>query len=142
MRISIKASLSLLLASTLGSSVLAVFSLPATGKCVYPSDLDSRGRRCGGRASSVRPGGENGGGYTTPRPYSPTYQEAPQPNYPELYVFDPPSNVRATPNGLVQCVINKTKSVIVFGSVSTNSGRWYKTNACNAMGFIHESQLR
>ncbi|QVQ57086.1 hypothetical protein ELBI_81 [Anabaena phage Elbi] len=28
-----------------------------TGSCVYPSDLDSIGRRCGGRASSVRKGG-------------------------------------------------------------------------------------
>lgn len=27
------------------------------GNCVLPSDLDSRGRRCGKRASSVRPGG-------------------------------------------------------------------------------------
>ena len=38
------------------------FSLWCTaGSCNYPSDRDSAGRRCGGRAASVRPGGRLGG---------------------------------------------------------------------------------
>ena len=28
-----------------------------SGNCDYPDQLDSAGRRCGGRAASVRPGG-------------------------------------------------------------------------------------
>ncbi len=32
-----------------------------SGKCDYPNQLDSIGRRCGGRAASVRPGGRLGG---------------------------------------------------------------------------------
>ena len=31
------------------------------GNCDYPDQLDSAGRRCGGRAASVRPGGRLGG---------------------------------------------------------------------------------
>ena len=34
---------------------------PATAACNYQSDRDSAGRRCGGRAASVRPGGRLGG---------------------------------------------------------------------------------
>ena len=38
------------------------FSLSACGgNCDYPDDRDSAGRRCGGRAASVRPGGKLGG---------------------------------------------------------------------------------
>ena len=32
-----------------------------SGPCNYPDDRDSAGRRCGGRAASVRPGGRLGG---------------------------------------------------------------------------------
>ena len=32
-----------------------------SGNCDYPDQLDSAGRRCGGRAASVRPGGRLGG---------------------------------------------------------------------------------
>ena len=31
------------------------------GSCDYPDQRDSAGRRCGGRAASVRPGGRLGG---------------------------------------------------------------------------------
>ena len=33
----------------------------SSGKCDYPWQYDSAGRRCGGRAASVRPGGRLGG---------------------------------------------------------------------------------
>lgn len=62
----------LLLSSVILSSILLPL-LPANAACVYPDDLDSRGRRCGGRASSVRPGG-----YEPPVRYQNTYQ---QPSY-------------------------------------------------------------
>ncbi|MEO1148082.1 MAG: hypothetical protein AAFY26_21075 [Cyanobacteria bacterium J06638_22] len=42
--------------STGGSSSFSGGS-GSTGNCVNPWDTDSLGRRCGGRASSVRPGG-------------------------------------------------------------------------------------
>ena len=32
-----------------------------SGNCDYPDQLDAAGRRCGGRAASVRPGGRLGG---------------------------------------------------------------------------------
>ncbi len=32
-------------------------SSASSGKCNFPDDLDSSGRRCGKRAASVRPGG-------------------------------------------------------------------------------------
>ena len=39
-----------------------IFSFYAySGPCDYPDQRDSAGRRCGGRAASVRPGGRLGG---------------------------------------------------------------------------------
>jgi hypothetical protein len=38
-----------------------LFSTEIFAACDYPSDLDSRGYRCGGRAASVIPGGRLGG---------------------------------------------------------------------------------
>lgn len=43
----------------LGFSVF--LSSAAFARCDYPDDLDSAGRRCGGRAASVIPGGRLGG---------------------------------------------------------------------------------
>ncbi len=41
--------------------VLSLSSIVVFGACDYPSDLDSRGYKCGGRAASVIPGGRLGG---------------------------------------------------------------------------------
>lgn len=54
-----------------------------------------------------------------------------------VYVFAPPSNVRISPNGPVQCVLNSHEWITVYGY----SNGWYKTDACGVMGFIHESQV-
>lgn len=47
--------------STPASNPEVTYSAPtvsaSSGKCNFPDDLDSRGRRCGKRAASVRPGG-------------------------------------------------------------------------------------
>lgn len=53
-------------------------------------------------------------------------------------VFDPPSNVRATPNGPVLCSIRSRQVINVYGK----SGRWYETDYCGGNGYIHEAQLR
>ena len=47
-----------LISAVLSSVIVAGVALPAyAGRCNYPDDLDSAGRRCGGRAASERPGG-------------------------------------------------------------------------------------
>lgn len=53
-------------------------------------------------------------------------------------VFDPPSNVRDSPNGNVLCSINDVTSIDLYGS----TGDWYYTDACGDMGVIHSSQIR
>lgn len=40
---------------------LLISTTSVFARCDYPNDLDSAGRRCGGRAASVRPGGRLGG---------------------------------------------------------------------------------
>lgn len=40
---------------------ITMFAAEAYAACNYPSDRDSMGRRCGGRAASVIPGGNLGG---------------------------------------------------------------------------------
>ena len=44
--------------------LIGLFLIPLTsfaGNCDYPWQRDSAGRKCGGRAASVRPGGRLGG---------------------------------------------------------------------------------
>lgn len=54
------------------------------------------------------------------------------------FVFDPPSNVRATPNGAILCSVRSRGMINVYGK----SGQWYLTDFCGDRGYIHESQLR
>jgi serine/threonine protein kinase, bacterial len=53
-------------------------------------------------------------------------------------VFDPPSNIRQSPNGSAICSISEQKLINTYGS----SGEWYYTDACGAMGVIHSSQIK
>lgn len=53
-------------------------------------------------------------------------------------VIDPPSNIRATPNGRVICTLPDRMNIQVFDAV----GSWYRTNACGQSGYIHSSQIR
>lgn len=53
-------------------------------------------------------------------------------------VFDPPSNVRRSPNGEILCAVQKKTTINIYGS----NGGWYKTNVCGSMGFIHGEQLK
>ena len=55
-------------------------------------------------------------------------------------VYDPPSNVRYSPNGEVLCTITKITRVWVSGNAVNG---WYRTPACEgADGWIHESQIK
>jgi hypothetical protein len=55
-----------------------------------------------------------------------------------VFVFDPPSNVRVSPNGRVLCSINQAREINVYGA----TGSWYYTDACGQTGVIHSSQIR
>ena len=60
-------------------------------------------------------------------------------------VIDPPSNVRASPNGAIICVARTRGTVInILGptGVSDNNGVWYYTDYCGREGVIHSSQIR
>lgn len=53
-------------------------------------------------------------------------------------VFDPPSNVRSSPNGKILCSVNQATSINTYGF--TNG--WYITDVCGRRGYIHNSQIR
>jgi hypothetical protein len=53
-------------------------------------------------------------------------------------VFDPPSNVRATPNGEILCSVDASTYINIY----ENSGSWYRTDACGQIGVIDSSQIR
>lgn len=57
-------------------------------------------------------------------------------------VFDPPSNVRAAPNGKVLCTITSVKAITVWNDTYGGS-EWLATNACGGQGrgYIHRSQI-
>ncbi len=69
----------------------------------------------------------------------------PTDNFRTAYVIDPPSNVRATPNGRVVCVIRGLNTPIrILGStgVRDSNGLWYITDACGSRAVIHSTQIR
>ncbi|WP_348244342.1 hypothetical protein [Leptolyngbya sp. DQ-M1] len=53
-------------------------------------------------------------------------------------VFDPPSNVRVSPNGAILCSVQEKTAINIYGS----DGSWYKTDVCGSIGFIHADQVR
>jgi hypothetical protein len=53
-------------------------------------------------------------------------------------VFDPPSNVRSSPNGKVICSVGAVSNINVYGSTQG----WYVTDVCGPRGYIHKSQIR
>ena len=52
-------------------------------------------------------------------------------------VYDPPSNVRASPNGTIICSVTSKGAVPIY----TEEDGWYRTDICGEMGVIHHSQL-
>ncbi|HEY0461972.1 MAG TPA: hypothetical protein VGC97_22760 [Pyrinomonadaceae bacterium] len=60
-------------------------------------------------------------------------------------ITDPPTNIRAAPNGTIICVMRQRGTVVnILGStgVRDNNGTWYYTDACGRRGVIHSSQIR
>ena len=53
-------------------------------------------------------------------------------------VFDPPSNIRATPNGAILCAVTSRGSIPIQGQ----TGDWYRTDYCGSPGYIHKDQVR
>lgn len=53
-------------------------------------------------------------------------------------VFDPPSNVRMSPNGSILCSVKRKTTINIYGS----SGSWYNTDVCGTMGVISGDQIR
>lgn len=57
-------------------------------------------------------------------------------------VFDPPSNVRSSPNGSVICQVDQYRTINIMGSQDTTKGLWHTTDACGDQGWIHTSQVQ
>ena len=53
-------------------------------------------------------------------------------------VFNPPSNIRLTPNGAILYSVRSRTYIDVYG----RSGQWYSTDFCGSPGYAHESQLK
>ena len=53
-------------------------------------------------------------------------------------VFDPPSNIRSTPNGSILCSVTSRGTIPIQG----REGDWYKTDYCGSLGYIHKGQIR
>ncbi len=53
-------------------------------------------------------------------------------------VFDPPSNVRMSPNGAILCSVKRKTTINIYGS----NGSWYNTDVCGTMGVISGDQIR
>lgn len=53
-------------------------------------------------------------------------------------VFDPPSNIRVTPNGAILCAITSRSTIAIQGQ----EGDWYRTDVCGSPGYIHRGQIR
>ncbi|PIE01298.1 MAG: hypothetical protein CSA79_00920 [Thiothrix nivea] len=63
----------------------------------------------------------------------------------QVNVFDPPTNVRATPNGDIICQIRQQQTITVYNEAvrERDGDQWYPTRACGnkRWGLIHESQI-
>ena len=58
-------------------------------------------------------------------------------------VFDPPSNVRMTPNGKISCWVNEPIEVSISGQINGSGGLWYYTDYCDGKrGVIHHTQIK
>ncbi|KZR93117.1 hypothetical protein MITS9509_00994 [Synechococcus sp. MIT S9509] len=53
-------------------------------------------------------------------------------------VDDPPSNIRATPNGKILCSVTVKDQRI---PILEKDGEWFKTDYCGSTGYIHQNQV-
>lgn len=59
-------------------------------------------------------------------------------SYGAAIVFDPPSNIRSTPNGNILCSVTSRGTIPIKG----REGDWYQTDYCGSLGYIHKGQVR
>lgn len=52
-------------------------------------------------------------------------------------VFDPPSNIRVTPNGVILCSVTTRQTI----PIQAREGDWYRTDVCGSPGYIHKGQV-
>ena len=66
-------------------------------------------------------------------------QQSPQTSKTKIIgsVFQPPSNVRSSPNGPIQCTIRAKSTINIY----SYKGDWAVTDTCGARGYIHKSQF-
>lgn len=53
-------------------------------------------------------------------------------------VFNPPSNVRVSPNGAILCSVREKRNINIYDL----QGDWYTTDVCGTPGVIHRGQLK
>ena len=53
-------------------------------------------------------------------------------------VFQPPSNIRVSPNGAILCSVREKRDINVYDL----KGDWYTTDVCGTTGVIHRGQLK
>lgn len=63
------------------------------------------------------------------------------------HVYDPPSNIRTKPDGVLLCTITKPTNITVYEYAGTTYDgtrevKWYYTDACGSMGVMAYSQFR
>ena len=59
------------------------------------------------------------------------------------WVSSPPTNIRAQPNGKIQCVVRREGRIKLYGStgIEDHNGEWFYTDYCGKMGMIHSTQF-
>ncbi len=59
------------------------------------------------------------------------------------WTVDPPTNIRATPNGAIRCVISTPSMITIINtpSIPSKTGAWYRTTACGGSDVVHSNQV-
>jgi hypothetical protein len=53
-------------------------------------------------------------------------------------VYDPPSNIRVSPNGAILCSVTSKGTIPIGARIS----EWYQTDFCGSPGYIHNGQIK
>lgn len=91
-------------------------------------------------------GHESDGAITYPPQQTNSMTTSREDSYSAL-VYDPPSNIRITPDGELLCTINQPTNIKVYGYAGsiykgTREVKWYFTDVCGSMGVIASTQFR
>lgn len=58
--------------------------------------------------------------------------------YKKATIFEPPSNIRSTPNGQIICSVRSRTTINILGQ----NGQWLYTDFCGKRGVIHQNQVK